>query len=202
MFKRFVAGCAVALLSLLGSTSASSTVLYNNFGPGDSFIDGLGYTIGFGTAQGVGFVAGDTGLVTSIDVGMGLFFNGAPPQSVDFNLYSDSGSNNIGALLESFSVTVSNDFGTVATSTGVLSGTTLLSAGQNYWLIASAPAVTNVPWNINSVGDTGSRWVNGVVSADLLATFRVNASSVPEPGTFILVGLGLAGLAASRRRTR
>lgn len=188
----------VAMGLLAGPLAADATVIYSNFGPGDAFNCCTGWTIDSDNGQGVQFTAGSSGLVTSVDVGMGVA--GIPPEAVNFNLYGDS-SDNIGALLESFSVIVNNRFGTVATSTGATSGATLLTAGKKYWLIASSPSGVNVPWNLNSIGDTGLLWSNGDVFTDqTLATFRINANPAPEPMSLALLGLGLAGLGLSRRR--
>jgi hypothetical protein len=84
----------------------------------------------------------------------------------------------------------------------------LLFGGAQYWLIASSPDATqqsNVPWNLNSIGDSGLHFQNGIVSNKTRGAFEVDAtpvSAVPEPGTLTLVGAGLVVLASSRKRRR
>ena len=79
-----------------------------------------------------------------------------------------------------------NDYqGTVASSDNVASG---LGVGTH----------TLTVW-AKSWGTTqGDSWLNGATGENYSATFSVTA--IPEPTTLVLVGLGVAGLLAYRRR--
>jgi hypothetical protein len=208
MFKRLLITCSLAIALLLGSNTAVATVIYDNFGPGDSFNTLSAYVIADGSMPGFTFIAEDTGFVTSIDFGMEIF-GGADPQTVNFSLFTNA-NDNIGTLLEAFSVTVSHPAGASGTSTGNLTGSTLLSLGQQYWLVGSSPPGSDVGvgvrWQWNNQGDTGvQRAGDGSLFQNrTLPTFRVNADSVPvpEPGALVLLVSGLAAFAALRRRHR
>ena len=196
--KLFIFGICLSLVSMVTSAAA----IYDNFGAGDTFNTGIGWTISSNTSQGLQFTAADTGIFSSLDVGMGVT-GSTPPGDVLFKFYADAG-NSLGTLLESITVTVNNSFGSPGVSSGLASGSTILTAGQNYWLIAEAFSGVNTPWNRNNIGDVGNlHWTNGSISSgDEAGVFRINANAVPEPETLILFGLGLAGLGFHKRKCK
>jgi hypothetical protein len=86
--------------------------------------------------------------------------------------------------------------------------TALDGAKQNLWLvqaagaelaITSSPAVTEISNSANLLNDRGTLVFN---SAAGTLTWETPAAAIPEPSTYALalVGLGLAGIAARRRR--
>lgn len=82
-------------------------------------------------------------------------------------------------------------------------GSTFLQAGEQYWLVASAPLPTVAQWMFNGVGDTGPVMLreNGgswsPAPSALRGAFRVDV--VPEPATLCMMALGAITLLRRRR---
>ena len=165
---------------------------------------------------------------TSIDAGM-LIYNAATPAwanvtgwRVEFyssvaaaaaNLTGDAGSRVVGTG------GVTTPGGGAAGIVNVPFATLTLGPGQ-YWVGVMAimsfgvggqtgvqestggiPAGAN-GWQVNPLGGFGAGTSFHPTTGSTNMAYRLNGTAVPEPGTFIAIGLGVAGLVAARRRNR
>jgi hypothetical protein len=201
-------GTSLVALLLVPGAPVRADVIFNNFGVGNSYNTSVAWIIGQfpGTGitweQGDSFhVSGGTFRLSTIDLALNLLIG---PNAVDVHLRADD-NGRPGAVLESFHLTDLLPLGlpnppVVATS--LLHP--LLENNATYWLTASASALTDVGWNLNSTGDIGAHALsqNGApftVINDVHGAFRVNGDLVPEPGTLALWGFGVFGLVCCRR---
>lgn len=189
--------------------AAQADTAFDNFQPVDTFNCCTGWTItgahsivGVDYDQGEQFTALADGTINFIDIGIG---NVTGTNNFFLDLYDDVGGQP-GNILASWSGGPMPQFGTVSNQPIHIVNNdphAALTAGQTYWLIASAPDDTWNAWNWNSIGDVGGhafRDSNGPwqISGNTRGAFRIDVSRVPAPGTGVLIGL--AGLAAQRRR--
>jgi hypothetical protein len=204
---------AALLLFLGGVSQARADIIFNNFGPGDTYNIGFGYTIAGSTVIPPGFVQGDGFAITpaatfeldQIRLAAGHITG---PNQINVTLRADAGGLP-GAVLESFSFTNLGAFGNAnppLVANSVLHP--ILQAGTRYWLIADpGNAATWDVWNFNSIGDTGPHALSagGGPFTDGNATrgaFEILGTPVPEPSSLALFGLGSLGLAGWRLRRR
>lgn len=84
-------------------------------------------------------------------------------------------------------------------------GSTFLQAGEQYWLVASAPIPTVAQWMFNGINDNGPVVLreNGgswnTAPSTLRGAFRVDI--VPEPATLCIMAFGAISMLRRRRRT-
>lgn len=200
---------ALALVCAMGAVgSARGDVLYDNFGAGNSYQATSGYGFG-GSApnfgQAMAFTANNSYLLTGGDFGVSLS-SGLNPSTFQITVHADE-SGLPGAVLEQ--VTVMSQLGPFGLQNPPVVvnflGTTLLNAGDQYWISMSAGAFTSAVWNGNNTGDVGPRAfrLNGgpwtLATTGARGAFRLNGTLVPSPGAIGLLGL-FACAARGRRR--
>jgi hypothetical protein len=192
-------------VSITIASGLRADMVFNNFGTGNSYDTGAGQSIGTASFQeqgGMFQVSGGSFMLDSVDTAIS-FSSGT--NKATLSLYSTSGGSPT-TMLESVTVTPFAKFGTPFKPPAfTFSGTTLLQDGESYALVASAGnSNSSMMWNFNNMGDKGSvsKIAGGVWSSSIgtAPAFRVNATSVPEPTTFMMFGAAWMALAARRRR--
>lgn len=205
--KHFIQRCAwaVTVLALVGTAPARAGVIFSNFGPGDSFNDGGGFTIGLGQTAGNAFVVPGGSDYTLDSITAALTFANGPVNEVILSLETDQ-NNQPGAILESWTIDNLPRTGLPASATTVDSTLhPLLQAGVQYWVVASNPDPSfqsSNTWNFTSPDVQGTVWTNNSgTSVASQSAFSVSGSSaVPEPATLTLSLIaGLMSLAARCR---
>lgn len=204
-----VAVCLVAALALSARSASAAAIVFDTFGPGDTFDPGPFGVDGSGVFQAFLFSPTATGTLEQITVALGR--TDALQATTTFNLYQDAGGGSLGALIESFSVTnsVAPDNTSPFTGATVTFGSLLapvLTSGATYWLSFTEPEAANGAtslWFINSIGASGTRLTSALPAApNVMPAFRVEVTAVPEPATSALVLVGALVAFRARRARR
>jgi hypothetical protein len=206
---------SAALLSL--SSDARADVIFNNFGPGDTFpnsgrlLQGEAVNNIGNVDQAVGFTVPPSNNydLTDIRIGIGVFdspINGAGP--LDIILAADAGGLP-SAALKTYSLNINSTGEQIAHASG---GAALqLNANTQYWVIADAKGTFDGGWEFNPIGDMGpaaGRSDNGpwslYVNDKTRMVLRVEGRALPspEPASLVLLAMGIVGLATLCGRRR
>ena len=210
--------CAVFAAVLVATSPTRAVVLFNNFGPNDSYLGNTGWTVSNGVdlmvhlEQAARFtVSGGDHFLTSVELAMGHLFG---PNVLHVTLHSES-AGGPGAVLQT--VTVLNQILPLPTEPQVnnppivanFGSSTVLANGGAYWISLSSDTVEPnswLVWNYNITGDMGTRahrtdggpW-QVFSGQDPRGTFRINGTPVPEPtGALAFVLAGALTLVARR----
>ena len=200
-------------LAFAAGVAAAATTTWDTL-TGATINAGKGANV-FGSGSGLGptstaliFEAGVTGTVTSIDVALSRFIFSTSTASAVFSLYASGGSAP-GTLLGSGSVVTATSAAfspLIQTVSGW--GSTLLTAGQTYWLVAAAASPSDqLLWfgtDPEAAGQRAATQDNSswTVKTDVIPAARITVSPIPLPASGALLIIGLGGLGALGRRRR
>jgi hypothetical protein len=210
-----LAGLVVCVLLFAApAVSLADTLVYSNFGPGNSYDFATGNIAGNDFAgdtlsEAATFTAGSTLQFSSLDIALSCFGAGLCPANFTVSLNSNSGGQP-GAALESFTVNGATLQLLGSSNPPLLLSSVLhptLTTGTQYWITVSATAADSVDWNWNTHGDAspellsdGTGWYALGMPPGAYDVFGtpVTTAPVPEPSTLVLLGLTLLPLVGSR----
>jgi hypothetical protein len=199
----------IFLTLAIGAATASADIVYTTLGPNSPLYDSVGgwaVTTSGSVADAFAFQASSNTTVTRIDVALNHIFG---DDSYIVRFHSDGGGSP-GTVLNSWITGAAGLYPLSSDALVSLNLSTAITGGNTYWLsIAAAGPITTGAWNWNNQGislnsasssDAGISWTaQGSTTA---SGFQVIGSAVPEPSSFALMGIAIAGVAAARFRSK
>ncbi len=199
------AGAALALsVAALSQPAAASSVLYDS-GPIDGNTNAVEIDTGSNQAGGASFTVGHNSKVTGVT--FGAWTEGGALTNVDWGITDQFGTveDDGTAVVTEGSLLFNNVFGFDVRTDSFSTSPVQLTAGTVYYLwLQGATSATLVGWDANS-GSSNSYFAQGVFdgfSGLGSVAFQILGNSVPEPATWTMMLLGVAGLGASLRMRR
>lgn len=207
-----LARAAFGLIALASLKSVSAAIIFNNFGPNNTFgnagrlLQGENYgTIG-NVDQAVEFTTGP-GSYAVTSVSLGIYCEDPPnigTGELDVIVASDA-NGKPGAALGTIPLNINSTGKQIVTAN--FGGGLNLNANTPYWIIADARTTFDGGWNFNTVNDIGptaGRSDNGpwsVNPTDTRMALHVEGRAVPEPATTtVALAGGALGMLRIRRR--
>ena len=157
----------------------------------------------------MGFITGnETYSLKTIDLRVGGYLT---PGQLFLEIWSDSGATNPGVMLHQLLPGAPTGTG-IGTTTFLVNGAFVFNPNTQYWLRMSGVVGAGPSWRGSSPAITptgpgathngslfttngGTSWTNSAT----LNSYSINANLVPEPATFVAIGLGLALLMKRRK---